>query len=748
MQDAIDKFKTKLFFFSFGLGLASTVAIFQPNELIKNVGKGLLGFSFAGIAIGEVVSSKVASEINNASKITDDVANQLKYEVSAVTKNLDKTINDLATTKKDSERLENELQQALEFLQTRNTEVFNANKAIQELQNKLKDVGRFSTDEAYKLVRATYNRSVRKLEAHIEALMRNYPLIADELNNVLIEVDKFKSRWNLKIDTYETINNFDELLDTGLDFQQKIIEGCIELRVKGQTIAIRYLDSLLENTIDFGEAQQVVTDLQQHAGKTIQQLKGENEAQVRAVVSDWVAANNHHIENYETNYTELIESGKQAIAALQQRDVLISEIQGELDQLRKPWTFTGSIDYAVAGNAIINFYHRAYGYVLDAMVWAENETGYTLTFATSRNKTYLTADMLEDKDNLPQLAGLTNSLQLPKFTPNYQSGLMTLEVVTRKATKKLPIEKLEADINKIWVSADKFESFVKKFERVRITAGSTGGKSPTAKNVALAIMSGRKGKGKIKLYDPQHGSKKDFWNMPKSGTSHEDNLKGMRELCELIDSRRGKSGNEFILYVFDECDNTVSNLGKESNQFKNYLKIAIKEGSHADIGAIFIGQSADANEVPGMTHSNWNNAVQIHIGSNAGVCLDKLTTVTTEEKTRLLEQYRKIQEYCDTKNDDLGLDIFTDASAYRFALVVPLTGLPKFIQLPDFDSYDYNDVMTELQNPELTEPQIDSVRVSCPHCASSNIRKNGKNSKGDQYFQCNDCDSKPKRWIN
>lgn len=747
MQATLDKFKSQLFVFSFGLGLASTVGIFQPNTLIKDIGKVAIGFSVAGIVLGETITSKAIKSSNQADKSYNDIIKQKEYEVTAITHNLDKTINDLAVTKKDSNKLENELQQAIEFLQIRNSELCNANTAINDLKIQLREVGRFSADEAYKLVRATYNRSVRKLEAHIEALMRNYPAVVDELNNVLIEVDKFKTRWNLKLETYENIKSFDELLDTGLDFQQKIIEGCIELRVKGQTIAIRYLDSLLENTIDFGEAQQVVTDLQQHAGKTIQQLKAENEAQVRAVVSDWVAANNEHCEKYSTNYTEVVEQGKYAVSLLQQRDALIVEMQAELDQLRKPWMFPGTIDYAEAGNRIINFYYSC-GYTLDAMGWQETEIGYNLIFAVGRNKIYLNPDILEGKDNLPQLAGLTSALQLPKFSVNYQSGLITLEVVTRKPTKKLPIEKIEADINKIWVSADKFESYVKNIERARITAGSTGGKSPTAKNLALAIVSSRKGKSKIKLYDPQHGSKKDHWDMPKAGTSHEDNLRGMKELCELIDSRRGKTGNEFTLYIFDEVDNTVSNLGKESSQFKNYLKIAIKEGSHADIGAIFIGQSADANEVPGMTHSNWNNAVQIHIGSNAGVCLDKLTTVTSEEKTRLLEQYRKIQEYCDAKNDDLGLDIFTDASAYRFALVVPLTGLPKFIQLPDFDSYDYNDVMTELQNLESTEPQVDSVQVSCQHCASLNVRKNGKNSKGEQYFQCNDCDSKPKRWIN
>ena len=329
-----------------------------------------------------------------------------------------------------------------------------------------------------------------------------------------------------------------------------------------------------------------------------------------------------------------------------------------------------------------------------------------------------------------------------------------MKVVLRPAVKK---DNSKADIDKIWVPASKFESYVKNWERVRITAGSTGGKSPTAKNLALAIMSARKGVGEIRLYDPQHGSKKDYWNMPKSGTSHEDNLAGMTELCSLIDQRRGTKNNSFVLYLFDEVDNTVSRL-KEGVKFRDLIKESLKESSHADIGVIYIGQSSDANEVPGMTHSNWNNAVQLHIGSNAGSWIDIAKMLTTEDKSRLLEQYRKIQEYCDRKNEELGLDIFTDATAYRFALAVPLTGLPKFIQLPDFDSYDYYEVMsTNTQNDVFSnniettfiEPKFDEIvlHIECPHCKSHNIKKNGKNKKGEQYYNCLDCDGKPKNFT-
>jgi hypothetical protein len=758
----LNTLKNRLFIFSFGLGLASTVGVFQPNPAIKDIAKVALCFSVSSVILGELLVGSAMSNKSNESRKFQDLIDEKEKENRAITKNLDATINELKSSQDKNLLADSALVESFEIINTRKAQVQNLEAKLAYLQNneladlkaKLREVGKFNTERAHQLVRDVYNRSIKKLEAHLEALMRNYKPIADDINKVLIDADKFRNRYLKKLEEYEQLTSFDDLLDIGLDMQQKIIEGCIELRVKAQQICIRYLDNLIENAVDISQYEQDIEKLQNLAGQTIHQLKAENEAQVRAIVSDWVVANNEHVRNYEINYTELIEDGKMAVAMLRERDYMIQEINQELEELRKPWNFTGSIDYALAGNAIINFYYRAYGYKLDAIAWNETETGYTLTFATGRNQTYLTADMLEDKDNMHQLAGLTNALTLPKFTPNYQSGLMTLSIQTRQATKKTTIEKLEADISKIWVPVEKFESYVKNFERIRVTAGSTGGKSPTAKNLALAIMNSRQGKKRMKLYDPQHGSKKDYWNMPKAGTGHEDNFAGVKELCELIDTRRNGRNHEFTLYLFDEIDNTVANLGKKSSEFKNYLKIALKEGSHCNIGAIFIGQSADANEIPGMTHSNWNNCVQIHIGSNAGIAIDKLTTITTEDKTRLLEQYRKIQDYCDRKNDELGLDIFTDATAFRFALVIPLNGLPKFIQLPDFDSYEYDAVMSiNTQNGTLSnnldssnkesENTVSDVNIKCPHCGSPNI-----GSKGTHYHRCNVCNKTWKRKSN
>jgi InsA N-terminal domain len=462
-------------------------------------------------------------------------------------------------------------------------------------------------------------------------------------------------------------------------------------------------------------------------------------------------------EKYESLLLNNNSIHAQLLDLLEERNLVIDDLRKQNDELQKPLLATGKSDYAQIANRIALYYWENYGYRLDVIQWSEHETGYSILFATRRNPG-LTEDELLPHNTREQLAAFTNALQgtLPKFCFNYQHSTITLDVTLRKPVKR---DTSKDDIDKLWIPATKFENYVKNWERVRITAGSTGGKSPTAKNLALAIMKSRKGLGKIKLYDPQHGSKKDFWNMPKAGTSHEDNVLGMTELCNELDRRTKLPGNHpFILYIFDEVDSTIAQE-RENNgyyYFRDKVSYSLKQASHQNIGAIYIGQACDASTIPGMSWSDWNNAVQLHIGANAGMWLDKAKTITGEDKTKLLEQYRKIQEYCDRKNEELGLDIFSDPGAYRFALAVPLSGLPKFIQLPDFNTYDYYDVMG--QNDSITDKHQNvesinfTVKIACPSCESTNIKLNGKTQsrKPIQKYLCKDCNKsfKEKDLIN
>ena len=741
---SLDSIKNNLFLTSFGIGIASTIAMLNPSQGFKYLGAFAVGTSATGVVLSELLTGLCHGEVN-AEKAKLEL---LLKEKEARIRGLDRDYNSLTNRYKQLEPFTKQVQDDLEnnrqIVLQRETQIALLKGEINQLEKQLTDVFKFNMAEAHKIVRDTYNRSVKKLEAQVNALFRNHPDCQENLNNVLIEVDAMRGRFSQKIKDYEQLKDFDELLDVGLQLQELIIDKCIDLRVKAQTIVIRHLEVIVKDAVPYSDFETYITDLQNKAGEELHNLHQQREKDVQAIAQEWVVANEGHKEKYNTNFAELLEDAKKAVARLQQ-------IESEVAELRKPLKFFGESTYANAGNAISQYFYNRYGYKLDGINWEETETGYKITYAIRSNPGLSETELYADNSR-EQLASFTNALKgtLPEFEFNYQNCSVVLYVVLRRAVKK---DSSGADIDKIWVPASKFESYVRRWERVRITAGSTGGKSPTAKNLALAIMNSRKGEGEIRLYDPQHNSKKDYWDMPKAGTSHEDNVSGMAELCAELDRRSKTSGeHSFILYVFDEIDSTIAQERENAGYyyFKDKVTYSLKQGSHQNLGAIYIGQACDASTIPGMSWSDWNNAVQLHIGANAGVWLDKAKTIPNEEKTRLLEQYRKIQEYCDRQNEELGLDIFTDATAYRFALAVPLTGLPKFIQLPDFDSYDYYSVMSpQTKDETVVTPKFEEMNseVSCPYCGSINTKKNGKSKKGEQYHICLDCDQKPKNFV-
>ncbi|KOP27292.1 hypothetical protein AMR41_05855 [Hapalosiphon sp. MRB220] len=752
-MQSVNSLKNKIFLASFGIGLGSVVAIFNPNEAIKNLGVMGVGGAVTSVILAELITGKSLSEVE---KMVHDSKNELldkTNQVNQLQRTIDKLVSELDRFKAVKLELEQQIDQASNTIVQRNVEVSKANQAIRDLQQNLKDVGRFSTVEAYQIVRNTYNRAVKKLEGLVDALARNYPQVREDLDPIYIEVDSLRSRFTQRLEEYEALESFNELLDIGLELQERIIDKCVELKVKAQTVVIKYLSSIVNDSVPFSDYESHINNLTNKAAEQIETLKFQHHLNQKAIAQEWVASNNETVAKYETEFSEAVNTGKYAVKRLEEMEAKIEQLQQELIEAKKPHLLPGQTEQARTAN-VISLYYLKLGYTLDCIDWLETETGYKLLFSTSRNGSrFISVDMLNDEDLPDKLKELSNALNTPKFERSERCGHWQLPIQKRYPQKK---KSERDDIDKIWIPASKFESYVRRWERIRITAGSTGGKSPTAKNLALAIMNTRQGQGEIRLYDPQHGSKKDYWDMPKKGTSHEDNVEGMKELCELLDERtKSPQGNHhFVLYIFDEIDSTIAQE-RESNgyyYFKDKVTYSLKQASHQNIGCIYIGQACDASTIPGMSWSDWNNAVQLHIGANAGIWLDKAKTISGEDKTRLLEQYRKIQEYCDQKNEELGLDIFTDATAYRFALAVPLNGLPKFIQLPDFDHYDYYDVMsTNTQNTVFSNNLDNSqkevkttnleVKIECPECGSQDIIKNGKDRKTKtvQEYKCKDC---------
>ncbi|WP_026730836.1 IS1/IS1595 family N-terminal zinc-binding domain-containing protein [Fischerella sp. PCC 9605] len=755
-------------FISGAAGILSAVSVYSvfssPDITVKNFALDLAMIS-GGVSISSYIVSKTSQD-------------SIDYQVEKIVGEYQSKLNSS--------------QKTLENLSAKNTEVSNLVKKLQEELKEKQEVViqlqsftqafKAQTEKKLKELNAKLNTDDTRIKDFIAELKRafwqltrdriayDYERLGDLITNKLERqeyenihpqlrdfYDQLKSNHRYHCELLSSINEIDtETIDIAkqlIDIFFKVSDQCAALKVRLRNLLSLddrlALNEALEELVIRRDPKQFIPA--EKARSALDQLHQGNMEDIQKLKDSF--------NLNKSSFEELKEQVADLLTLIDSKNLEINELKEKVRVLSLPRQFYGGSNIPNSGNAIIKYYYERYGYHLDAVHWEETETGYKLLFSIRKNPG-LTIDDVYAENSRQQLAAFTNALKgkLPEFDFNYQHCIVTLSVVLRPAVKK---DKSREEIDKIWVPVNRFESYVKNWERVRITAGSTGGKSPTAKNLALAIMKARQGQGSIRLYDPQHGSKKDYWDMPKAGTSHEDNVKGMKELVEEL-NRRTKSPDDhpFILYIFDEVDSTIAQ--ERENQgyyhFRDLVTYTLKQASHQNLGAIFIGQACDASTIPGMSWSDWNNAIQLHIGANAGTWLDKAKTIPSDQKTKLLEQYAKIQEYCDRQNEELGLDIFTDATAYRFALAVPLTGLPKFIQLPDFDTYDYSDVMSTntqkaffSKNSEWVEIQqqnsVVEPKIQCPHCGSDDIYKNGKTTKGVQYYSCNDCDNTPKKWT-
>ena len=107
------------------------------------------------------------------------------------------------------------------------------------------------------------------------------------------------------------------------------------------------------------------------------------------------------------------------------------------------------------------------------------------------------------------------------------------------------------------------------------------------------------------------------WTIPVFGTSHGESEKAIAELAKKVDTRANgqESREQFELWLFDEIDSTMSHTKGKKSAIGGNVNFIIKQASHQNLGAIFIGQNANVSEYPGCDRSDWNSAVNVHIGA-------------------------------------------------------------------------------------------------------------------------------------
>lgn len=697
---------------SFLLGLASTVTILASSDQnMKDWGYIGFGASVPILAFGVL-------EDNKESRGKHDESNQvinMQSTVEKLDKERVKALDGKKIIAKEYEDFKQQCESKLEILRDealRQVEIKNTlNEKILELKNELKlakkdsdsalkNISNFSTSSGYEIVSNTCELQFKKLDGIISAYKRNYSALSEFFDNLEADIDQIKSRSIAELESYEGQKTLQVLIDDGLRIQERIISRCYDIKLKSLTTIISYLKELSQDSLPSAEYNEVIRLLLEKANEEISVREIEKES----VVEQWVHSNNQTEQKYETKFSDNLKHWQQSA-------IENDRLKNEIEAMNRPlkWSVATRQDLRI-GNIIIDYYERL-GIILDRASVDFDYWQSTLSFHIDRNRRIITPNELEPEGE--RLKQLCHTLSDVKFGWNSDEGLLTVWLhLSKKPAKQI----IESDINKIWKTADKFQSIVKGWSRVRLTGGSESGKSPTAENLAVCILLARGGTAEV--YNPREGSIKDYWTIPTVGSTHEDSVLGIESLATIV-NQKGGDRSQFKITIFDEVDSSLQEAEKEKKQkiVGGQILTIIKQISHQNLGCIFIGQNANVSNYPGTDRSDWNSVFNVHIGSNAYEAITNTNQITNEEQTRLKLQVDKLTEFCDSKNQELGLEK-ANPQAYRFAIVLG-DGKPYFIQLPNFGQFTYD--------------LIESV-VKCPECDSLNVKKNGGKRR-----KCKDC---------
>lgn len=194
--------------------------------------------------------------------------------------------------------------------------------------------------------------------------------------------------------------------------------------------------------------------------------------------------------------------------------------------------------------------------------------------------------------------------------------------------------------------------YLTRFQRFRITGGSEAGKSPTAKNIALAL--GEKFGVIPILSNPQSYSNKNFWgnHFDVQARTHPEQFDLILYCAnEVIERGEREGGKPTKIYLFDELDSTVAYLSaKEQKQLKAAIMMIIKQASHQNIMVLFMGQTSAANLIPGTTKSDWMSLVTVAIGNTGFDAITKSPALTAKRKTVMIERYELMMSKSEKAN--------------------------------------------------------------------------------------------------
>lgn len=546
-----------------------------------------------------------------------------------------------------------------------------------------------------------------------------------------------------------------------------------------------------------------------HYCQIAEQLKAEVE-QLKAELQQTQADKGELLEGLKTNYSSIVEAKQVFNAQWEQNETLtqqsIEALQRKNAELEAPRMFRGGTPIDEIGNRIIKHFAET-GVILDAIESVMIPGGWRLKFKVDRNpdSTRLAETEFDKHRDFLGLWGLSQRpldfaldtrnfiVSVDLFTtpdsgkarPAAAGSVASPPAVTAAVTPGHAA--IAADLSAArfqelgCYSAVEFEQVVReKFvPRVRVVAGSTGGKSPLLELIACAIACAHG--GELWLINPIPGSPKDWFAIPGVVPPGSDGIqaaiawlgKAHTEFKARRNDLPGTASKPFITVLVDEINAIARDFPNLGTIVKDFYQLS----DHTKMGFLTAGQGGNVSGVSGGSKANsktgnasklmeedFQNSTQVFTAAAAKTWIKK--NLKGAEATPVLDRLAALNQLCDELNQAENKSAYprdpaskkVSPDAYRIALVVsPRESDPFFIQLPPYSSY--RDRMAGISYPEgaiVTAPEANQIELGlrrslsdspadfiCAHCGHNSQRRKGSYKSGEPRYVCAKCERVP-----
>ena len=513
--------------------------------------------------------------------------------------------------------------------------------------------------------------------------------------------------------------------------------------------------------------------------------------------SDYVSEASTWVEQstkVEAGFGYIEASFKNELASLQQRIVDAEQL---IEVLQAPHKFRGETSIDQAGNRIIEHF-ASNGVLLDAIESVKIPGGFQLRFKVDRNadSTRLAESEFDKHCEHLGVWGLSQrSLDFHLDTRNFLLSVnlyavpegkprsASLTAAKRSAAKaEAPAPELIAERFQALdcYTAAEFEEVVRlKFvPRVRVVAGSIGGKSPLLELIACALA--QTYKGELWLINPVPGSEKDWYHIPGVVAPGSNGIaaaiewlgKAHQEFTTRRNDLPGTAAKPFITVVTDEINAIARDFPEMGTVMKDFYQLS----DHTRMGFLTAGQGGNVSGVSGGSKSSsktgnasklmdedFQNATQVFTAQAAKAWLDK--HLKGSQMHAFLDRLTALNELCAELNEAQGKAAYpTDPTvkkvspdAYRVALVVsPKETDPFFVQIPPYSSYRRQlEGVTYPTGAIVTAPKSNQQALglleggkpqafACAFCGCTNARRKGRyKTTGKPRYVCSQCGRVP-----